>query len=142
MRAAPSMHVSAATGYASRSHYVWVGGGYHRHMEREQSRMGDVTFYSFVYGYRPPKLRLEYPKPDLRFFVEAVGEHTGRGQHFGFEMLSSGGTSFLIGPTALLLYKAYGLEGGILFPAYQNTNGAPAERFRAAVNFSYFFWLR
>ena len=31
--------------------------------------MGDAVFYSAVYGYRPPFLRLDYPKPDLRFFV-------------------------------------------------------------------------
>ena len=77
--------------------------------------MGDSVFYSAVYGYRPPFLRLDYPKPDLRFFVEAVGEHTARGQHHGFEMVVSGGDSILVGPTALLLYKQYGLEAGLLF---------------------------
>jgi hypothetical protein len=142
MRAAPSMHAAAATGYASRTHYFWLGGGYQHHTEREGSRMGDVVYYSVVYGYRPPALQLDYPKPDLRFFVEAVGERTARGKHHGFELLSSGGTAIFIGPTALLLYKAYGLEGGILFPAYQRTNGQPPEQFRFAVNLSYFFWLR
>jgi hypothetical protein len=141
MRAAPSMHVSAASGYASRSHYFWLGGGYHRHAEREDSRMGDVIYYSVVYGYRPPALQLDYPKPDLRFFVEVVGDRTAKAKHFGFEFYQSGGTSVFIGPTALLLYKAYAIEGGMLFPAYQRTNGSP-ERFRFAVNVSYFFWLR
>jgi hypothetical protein len=141
MRATPSVHVSAATGYASRVHYFWVGGGYQHHRERRGDRMGDVTFFSAVYGYRPPPLRLDYPKPELRFFVEATGEHTARGRHHGFEMISSGGTTLLVGPTALLLYKAYGISGGVLFPFYQQTNGAPLERFRANINFSYFFWL-
>ena len=41
----------------------------------------------------------------------------------------------------LLLYKAYGLEGGVLFPVSQRTNGMqPEERFRFGVNFTYFFW--
>jgi hypothetical protein len=142
MRNAPSMHISASSGYASRTHYVWVGGGFHRHGERQGDRMGDVGFYSIVYGYRPPFLRLDYPKPDLRFFVEALGEHTERGTHHGFEVLPSGGRALLLGPTALLLYKAYGLEGGILFPVYQREGFAPPERFRAAINFSYFFWFR
>lgn len=142
MRAAPSVHVSAASGYASRTHYFWVGGGFHRHADRQGDRMGNVGFYSVVYGYRPPALRLDYPKPDLRFFVEAVGEHTERGRHHGVELLSSGGRALLIGPTSLLLYKAYGLEGGILFPVYQRANFAPRERFRAAINFTYFFWLK
>ena len=103
---------------------------------------GDTVFYSAVYGYRPPALQLDYPKPDLRFFVEAVGERTARGQHFGFDVVHSGGASFFVGPTALLLYKEYGLEGGILFPVYQQTNGAPAERFRIGVNVTYFFWRK
>jgi hypothetical protein len=140
MRAAPSMHVSAASGYASRTHYVWVGGGYQRFSEREGDRMGDSFFYSAVYGYRPPFLQLDYPKPDLRFFVEAVGEHTERGRHHGFEMVVSGGDSILVGPTALLLYKQYGLSAGLLFPVYQQTNFQPEEKFRFGVNVTYFFW--
>jgi hypothetical protein len=34
------------------------------------------------------------------------------------------------------------LEGGMLFPAYQDTNFGPKERFRFALNVSYFFWLK
>ena len=41
----------------------------------------------------------------------------------------------------LLLYKAYALEGGMLFPVYQQTKGSePEERFRFGVNFTYFFF--
>jgi hypothetical protein len=103
-------------------------------------RVGDTTFFSAVYGFRPPALQFDYPKPDLRFFVEAVAENTSRGLHHGLEMQFSGGSAVLVGPTALLLYKAYGIEGGMLFPVYQQTNRLPEERFRFAVNFSYFFW--
>lgn len=142
MRATPSIHVAAATGYASRSHYFWVGGGYQRSAEMSGDQVGDTTFFSAVYGFRPPALQLDYPKPDLRFFVEAVAENTERGLHHGLEMQFSGGSAVLVGPTALLLYKAYGLEGGMLFPVYQQTNGLPDERFRFAINFSYFFWMR
>ena len=87
MLAAPSVYASVATGYASRAHYFWVGGGYEYFGEKEGDQMGDTVFYSAVYGYRPPFLRTDYPKPDLRFFVEAVGEHTARGLHHGFEYL-------------------------------------------------------
>ena len=142
MRATPSMHIAAATGYASRGHYFWVSGGYQRSAEMSGDRVGDTTFFSVVYGIRPPALQFDYPKPDIRFFVEAVGERTERGIHHGVEMAFSGGSSFAIGPTVLLLYKAYGLEGGMLFPVYQQTNGLPDERFRFALNFSYFFWMR
>lgn len=141
MHATASMHVSAATGYASRAHYFWVGGGYQMHDDRQGDRPGDVTFYSVVYGYRPPALRLDYPKPDLRFFVEAIGEHTGYARHHGFEALWTGGKAIFVGPSTLLLYKAYGISGGVLFPVYQRTNGDPPERFRANINFTYFFWL-
>jgi hypothetical protein len=71
-----------------------------------------------------------------------VGERTARGRHHGFVFETSGGSALLVGPTALLLYKAYALEGGVLFPLYQDTNLGPAERLRFAVNFSYFFWRK
>ena len=142
MQAAASASFSAATGYISRSHYAWIGGGYTHHDQRGNDHMGDVAFVSAVYGYRPPALRLDYPKPDLRFFVEAMGERTERGLHHGFELITSGGTAVFVGPTVLLLYKAYGLEGGMLFPVYQDTNFGPKERFRFAANFSYFFWRK
>jgi hypothetical protein len=142
MQAAASAHVSAATGYVSRTHYVWVGGGYQFHDQRGLDRMGDAGYFSAVYGYRPPALRLDYPKPDLRFFVEAMGERTKRGLHHGFELLPSGGKAVFVGPTALLLYKAYALEGGVMFPVYQRSEFLPDERFRFGVNVSYFFWQK
>jgi hypothetical protein len=142
IRTAPSAYSSIASGYASRSHYFWVGAGYQRHADDAGDRLGDVKQYSVVYGYRPKALRLDYPKPDLRFFVEAVGEVTGRARHGGALMSDTGGHVLHIGPTVLLLYKAYGVEGGVLFPIYQRVNGRqPEERFRFGVNVSYFFWL-
>jgi hypothetical protein len=138
---APGAFVSVASGYASREHYFWVGASHQRHAERSGDRAGAVTSYSVVYGYRPPAWRLEYPKPDLRFFVEAVADKTERMRHGGRLMPDSGGDVVLVGPSLLLLYKAYGIEGGVLFPVYQRTNGTQAdERFRFGVNFAYFFW--
>ena len=142
IRTAPSAYVSAATGYASRAHYFWVGGSYQRPFENDGDQLGDVKSYSVVYGYRPKALRLDYPKPDLRFFVETVGEITGSARHAAMAMPDTGGHILLAGPTTLLLYKEYGISGGALFPVYQRTNGTqPRERFRFGVNFSYFFWL-
>ena len=141
MLTAPSVSLAAATGYASRAHYFWVSGGYQHRMENQGDKVGDVTFASVVYGYRPRPLRLDYPKPDLRFFAEAVAERTGMARHHGLDLLYTGGTALFVGPTALLLYKAYALQGGMLFPVYQRTNGLP-ERFRFGINVSYFFWLK
>jgi hypothetical protein len=139
---APSLYLSAASGYASRAHYFWVGGSHQRSADDSGDRLGAITSYSVVYGYRPPALRLDYPKPDLRFFVEAVGEITSRARHGGMAMDDTGGHILLAGPTTLLLYKQYGISGGMLFPVHQRTNGAQRrEQFRFGVNFSYFFWL-
>jgi hypothetical protein len=142
IRTAPSAYLAAASGYASRAHYFWVGGSYQRAAADQGDRLGDIKSYSIVYGYRPPALRLDYPKPDLRFFVEAMGEVTGSARHGGVTMGDTGGHIVLAGPTTLLLYKEYGISGGALFPVYQRTNGTQGrERFRFGVNFSYFFWL-
>ena len=142
MRTAASLYTSVASGYASRSHYFWVGGGYQRYGSDRGDQQGHIKSYSVVYGYRPEALRLDYPKPDLRFFVEAVGEATTAARHGGAPMPGSSGHVVMIGPTMLLLYKAYGVEGGVLFPAYQQRNGGQApERLRIGVNVSYFFWL-
>jgi hypothetical protein len=143
IRTSPSVYASIASGYASRAHYFWAGGGYQRYSDDSGDRMGDVKSYSLVYGYRPRRLRLDYPKPDLRFFIEAVGDVTGRARHAGSVMSDTGGHVLMAGPTALLLYKAYGIEGGLLLPVYQATHGGqPQERFRFGVNVSYFFWLK
>ena len=143
VRTAPSIYTTVASGYASRAHYFWASGGYQRYTADQSDRLGDVKLYSVVYGYRPKALRLDYPKPDLRFFVEAVGESTGRARHGGAAMADSGGHVLMVGPTALLLYKAYGIEGGITFPVHQRTNGRqPGERYRFGLNVSYFFWLK
>jgi hypothetical protein len=139
----PATAVSAASGYASRVHYVWAAAGYEKRFARDGDKWGDVGYYSVVYGYRPPALRLDYPKPDLRFFVEAQGEMNRHARAGGVTDMNSGGHILLLGPTTLLLYKQYGLSGGILFPAYQRVNGLqPREHYRVVVNATYFFWLR
>jgi len=143
IRSSPAMSLAAASGYASRVHYFWAGAGYEKRFARDGDKWGDVGYYSVVYGYRPPALQLDYPKPDLRFFVEAQGDVNGRARSAGVADENTGGHIFLVGPTTLLLYKQYGLSGGVLFPVYQRTNGVqPRERFRAVINATYFFWLR
>jgi hypothetical protein len=134
--AGPATSVALATGYASRA-------GYEQRIARKREQWGDVGYYSVVYGYRPGFLQLDYPKPDLRFFIEAQGESNGRTESTGLRNANSGGRILLVGPTTLLLYKQYGLEGGIVLPVYQRPNGLQArERYRVVVNASYFFWLR
>jgi len=143
MGTAPSLSASLASGYASRAHYFWIGGSYQRPLDNGGERVGDVASLTAVYGYRPPALRLDYPNPDLRFFVESVAERTGAARQGAADMPNTGGSAVLVGPTFLLLYKEYGISGGVLLPLRQRLNGTqPKERVRVGVNFSYFFWLR
>lgn len=137
----PAGLLSLTSGYASRSHYFWAGATHIHHAERDGDQLGSVTSFSLVYGYRPPAWRKEYPKPDLRFFVEAADDITGTSRHDGQPMGGTGGRVALVGPTMLLLYKAYAIEGGVLFPVYQrNRPMQQDERFRLGLNFTYFFW--
>jgi hypothetical protein len=140
--AGPSIEAGGSTGYASRSHYVWVGGGVQHFFDRGGDQLGQSRLLTFVYGYRPEALRTEAGKPDLRFFVEATGEDRSAGRVAGIE---TGGParSIFIGPTSLILHKAVGLEAGVLFPIYQQVPTASArERVRVAVNLAYFFWTK
>jgi len=135
----PSLYASAATGYASRSQYVWIGAGLQQYATHDRDRVGGSRFATAVYGYRPAFLRLEYPKPDLRFFAEATLEHRTSSLQNGTAASPAANTLF-IGPTVLLLYKAYGLSGGVQFPAYSDLpSGTQHERMRVAVNATYFF---
>jgi hypothetical protein len=142
MATAKSLEVGVATGYASRAHYVWVGGGLQHFGERDGHQLGASTLLTFVYGYRPPALRTEPGKPDLRFFVEATAEDR-RPNRMGEVKLGGGARTIFVGPTALVLHKAIGLAGGVLFPLYQGIDsGQGRERMRVAFDFSYFFWLK
>ena len=140
--AGPSLYLGAATGYASRAHYFWIGGGIQEYAPRAGDRLGGTRFATLVYGFRPKPLRTEAAKPDLRFFVEATAEDRSA-DRVAAASLATGARTVFVGPTALVLYRAYGLEGGVLFPAYQRVDdNRPRERFRVAINVSYFFWLK
>ena len=137
-----SLEAGISTGFASRAQYVWVGGGLQHFFERDGQRFGSSRLVTAVYGYRPPVLRTEAGKPDLRFFVEVTAEDRAGAQSSGAES-SRGARTVFVGPTALLLHKAMGVEGGVLFPAYEAVAaGTPTEHIRVAVNFTYFFWLK
>jgi hypothetical protein len=140
--AGPSLEVGAATGYASRSHYLWAGGSLQHFFDRAGDRLGESRLVTLVYGYRPPELRTDAGRPDLRFFVEATAEDRAPDRIAGVDV-GGGARTVFIGPTMLLLHKAVGVEGGILFPLYQRVDvPRSAERFRVAVNLAYFFWLK
>src|ERR1700722_9017307 len=74
---APGVAGTLATGFASRSQYLWAGGGYTRFAEASGDRRPDTISWSAVYGYRPSRLRRGYDQWDYRGFAELTGEHTG-----------------------------------------------------------------
>lgn len=136
----PGAHVAAVTGYASRTVYAWGGGGYQRYFEAGGDRPGDLGYLSAVFAWRPPVFQHDYPKPDIRFFAEGLAEFAGRDEVGNASVADSGGEKIFAGPTALGLYRAWGLGVGVLFPLYQNLNGAQAkENARLALNLSYWF---
>ncbi len=137
---APGVYGAAATGLASRSHYLWVGVGMTRFAEAQGDRRSNVFLYSAVWGYRPPPLRKDYPHWDWRLFVELTGERAGAIRRAGGRAGDTGGHQVWLGPTTLGIYKDCAIEGGVQFPVYQGVGDRhPRERVRIALNVSYFF---
>lgn len=143
VRTAPGFLVGGVTGYASRSVYAWAGALYRRYqtpLGPSADHPGDLLFYSLVVGYRPEMFRQELPHADWRFFVEAVGEWTGRDRIAGRAVVDSGGNHILVGPTVLGLFGSWGISGGPMFVAYSNLNGTQREdRLRFVTNYTYWF---
>lgn len=131
---APGITAAAVTGYASRSVYLWGGGLYRRYVSPAgpaADQLGDLVMYSLVLGYRPPFFREDFPKPDWRLFLEAVGEWSARDLLGGDEVPNTGGHRTFIAPTLLGLYGAWGVAGGPALPVYSSLNGTqPAEKVR------------
>lgn len=143
LRTDPGLYAAAVTGYASRTVYAWAGALYRRYMSPVgdgTDRIGDVTVYSLVVGYRPPPFQRDYPHPDWRLFMEVVGERTARDVMDGTRRSDTGGHQLFVGPTVLGLYGPWGVSGGPVFPVYRRMNGAqPRDRMRLIVNFTYWF---
>lgn len=138
--AAPSVHLAAVTGYASRTTYWWLGGGGQSHRSDEGTRRGDLVYLTAVFGWRPPLFRGDYPKPDWRLFVEAVAERAARDRIEGQTVADSGGTRYLAGPSVLGLYGAWGVSAGVLFPLEERLKGEqPDSRYRAKLVFTWWF---
>jgi len=128
-----------ASGYASRSQYLWFGGGYTSFAARAQDRRPDTISWSGVYGYRPVKLRRGYDQWDYRGFAELTGEHTGNVRSGGALLANSSTSSVWLGPSVLAIFKDVAIEGGAQAPLYRDASESlyGRERVRFALNFSY-----
>lgn len=136
----PSVNAGLVTGYASRTIYGWLGSGYQYYGSSGGDQLGDITYLTAVFGYRPPLFQHDYPKPDWRIFVESVTEWVGSEYQDNQKVDNSSGRRTLIGPTLLGLYGKWGISGGILFPLDSTfSNSAQQEEYRLSVVLSYWF---
>lgn len=135
-----SIHGAISTGYASRTWYAWVGGGYQYYFEEGNDQLGDLPYASLVVGYRPNIFMGDYPKPDWRIFVESLAEFPGTNTSEGqLTLVDQRGKKVMLGPSFLGLYGAWGISFGALFPVYQDVTQGPKEEYRLSMNISY--WL-
>jgi hypothetical protein len=136
---APGVAGSLATGLASRSQYLWIGGGYTRFAEASDDRRPDTISWSGVYGYRPAKLRRGYDQWDYRGFAELTGEHTGNVLKSGTILPDSSTTTLWLGPSILAIFKNVAISGGVQAPVFRDASDSiyGREHLRFAINFSY-----
>lgn len=140
LQRAPGLYTAITTGMASRANYIWGGIGNTHYAQRGGDQRPNIFTYTFVYGYRPIPLRKDYPHWDWRVFAEMTGEDSSRMLRAGTVMPGTGGDQLLLGPGTLGIYKNYAIEAGIQFHVYRSTGPAfEREKFRFAINFSYFF---
>jgi hypothetical protein len=135
----PGVTGNIVTGLASRSQYVWVGGGYTRFALASNDRRPDTLSWSAVYGYRPASLRRGYDQWDYRGFAEFTGEHTGAVVRNGQVLPSTSSTTVWLGPSVLAIFKNIAIEGGVQGPLFRNVSESVygRERIRFAINLSY-----
>lgn len=136
---APGVAATLATGMASRSQYVWVGGGYTRFVEAAHDRRPDTVSWSAVYGYRPSRLRRGVDKWDYRGFAEFTGERTGGVRVNDIVVPDSSATTLWLGPSVLAIYKDIAISGGVQGPLYRDVSDSlyGREHVRFAINLSY-----
>ncbi|MCU1320833.1 MAG: hypothetical protein JWM43_482 [Acidobacteriaceae bacterium] len=136
---APGIAGSLAAGLASRSKYLWIGGGYTRFAEASDDRRPDTLSWSGVYGYRPAKLRRGYNQWDYRGFAELTGEHTGSVLKSGMILQNSSTTTLWLGPSVLAIFKNIAISGGVQAPVFRDASESiyGREHLRFAINFSY-----
>lgn len=141
-KVSPSAHIGAVTGFASRETYWWLGGGYQHYFEEGSDQLGDLTYLSAAFAWRPPIFQQDYPKPDWRIFIEALAERADHNSINGVDDPNSGGEKLLVGPSVLGLAGPWGFSAGVMFPVTQNLNGdqaAAEERYRAKATVTYWF---
>jgi hypothetical protein len=164
----PGYYGAASAARITRRYYVSAGAGYEYYgawNSGNLDRQSSTFLSSFVVGWRPPAFDRDYPKPDVRFFLETTGDWVGQASRdlaqitggppppphthiiraaaaqTGVGVLpNSGGSGIFSGPSGLFTYKNMGFQGGVQFALRDQRNGSqPAERYRVVIGVSYFF---
>ncbi len=136
---APGLAATLASGLASRSQYLWIGGGYTRFAKASQDRRPDTLSWSGVYGYRPAKLRRGYQQWDYRGFAEFTAEHTGNILEHNTTLPATSTTTLWLGPSVLAIFKNVAISGGLQAPLFRDASNSiyGREHLRFAINLSY-----
>jgi hypothetical protein len=136
---APGIAATLASGYASRSQYLWLGAGYTYFAEASHDRRPGTLSWSAVYGYRPARLRRGVNQWDYRGFAELTGEHTGNVLSSGIVLPQSSSTTLWLGPSILAIFKDVAIEGGVQGPLFRDVSQSiyGREHIRFAINLSY-----
>jgi len=170
LQQAPGFYGAGAVARITRRYYVSAGAGYEYFgtwNSGDLDRQSSTFLSSFVVGWRPPAFDRDYPKPDVRFFLETTGDWVGQASrdpaqntggppppphNHGYRpaaaqsgggavvLPNSGGSGIFSGPSGLFTYKNMGFQGGMQFALRDQRNGTqPAERYRVVIGVSYFF---
>jgi hypothetical protein len=136
---APGVAGTLTVGVASRSQYMWLGGGYTRFAQASHDQRPDTISWSATYGYRPEKFRRGVDQWDYRGFAELTGEHTGDVRRAGLILPDSSSTTLWLGPSVLAIFKEFAVEGGVQGPLFRDESESiyGRERIRFAINLSY-----
>jgi hypothetical protein len=136
----PGVYSGLTAGWASRSHYAWVGLNYSRFGESHGDRRPDVLFFSAVYAYRPAAWRTDYPRWDWRLLAEMTAERAGPILKATQELPATLSYQAYLGPSVLGTYKNYAVSAGIQFPVYRDVSVVyQRELFRVSANLTYYF---
>jgi hypothetical protein len=109
----PGVYSGLTAGWASRSHYAWVGLNYSRFGESHGDRRPDVLFFSAPYAYRPGAWRTDYPRWDWRVFTEMAAERASPILKASQELPATLSYQAYLGPSVLGTNKNYAVSAGI-----------------------------
>jgi hypothetical protein len=90
----PGLFGAAAVSRITRRYYLSAGAGYQYYGAWDSGKLdreSDSLLSSVVIGWRPPVFDRDYPKPDVRFFLETTGNWVGQAERDASEPPGGGG---------------------------------------------------